>query len=218
MIRFSGVAGFAGRLYDRVRKQAAAAVDAARRRAQQAIVGSSTQVVIEDDPNRMADRLGFNVRLMRAITQGAAPWDVKQGLLAKAKKHGKDGSPYVDVPINMSKLGNVAEQSSLLAAWQTRGFRTPGQNKRGTGTIMFRRVSLRSPWWSWIHPGFGGGGQPGGGRMMGGAAFGPGRNAVRERSERDPALKFSDDSDEALRNKLVEAAQPVRDLKKEGRR
>lgn len=86
---------------------------------------------------------------------GAGPWDIKPGLLARAK-FAKDGTPYVNVPVHLNRLKNVGEQvSNILLGHDFNGSKA-GLRFTAAGPILFRRVSLRSPSHSWIHPGFGG--------------------------------------------------------------
>lgn len=210
-ILFSVVEQLGARILARVRKVARHVIDEKRREAQAAV--QNTPEVRVESTDRGEEFFGFNVRLSQAITRGAAPWDIKPGLLAKTKKHVKKGKhkgePYVDVPVNMSRLANKPETISLLAAWSTPGFVV--NPKRGSGPILFRRVSLRSPIWSWIHPGFGGAGKQSAPRQFG-TRFGPGKGIIPGNP---------DDEDEQMRARLSKVADGIRpsfddELKKGG--
>lgn len=115
------------------------------------VVRETSPVPVTFQDSHGAD-LGYDARLLTAIVEGSEPWDIKPGLLARARKYTKDGTPYVDVPVHLNRLKNSAETISWMAAWGEKGLRFPSKG----GPILFRRVSLRSPTYSWKHPGFGG--------------------------------------------------------------
>lgn len=106
-----------------------AAKKASRATANEMRMRLRTQETTRDQFEVDQERVGFNVKLSKAIAEGASPWDVKPGLLAKAWKYSKKGIPYRDVPIH------------------------EGHNPLRT-LVRFRRVSGNSPSGSWIHPGF----------------------------------------------------------------
>lgn len=68
--------------------------------------------------------------LPTALEMGFDGFDIKPGLMARAQKFGKDGKPYIDVPMG-------ASQGALGRMRQT-----------------IRRISAKSNPASWLHPGF----------------------------------------------------------------
>lgn len=202
---------------DKIRSAAKRFVDAARTKARETAAAEHVQIAIRDKTSN--DRYGFSVETLdKIIVQGAAPWDIKPGILARARKYARDGTPYVDVPVHLNRQKNAPEQSSVLAAWGDRGLRFLAAGRAGaaSGPVLFRRISLRTPSWAWIHPGFGG--EARSNPRFFGTSYGPHVPGGAERSDRD--LGFSDgppveDNQKRLAAKLKEA---VRRLAKEGRR
>lgn len=80
------------------------------------------------------NRGGIVVRMARglpeALETGFDQFDIKPGLLARARKFSKTGEPYIDVPLGASRSGMSRARSTI------------------------RRLSARSDPGSWIHPGF----------------------------------------------------------------
>lgn len=109
--------------------------EAAKRAVRRSVVQAKQQVgAIPSAEERFSadqNRVGFNVQLTKAITSGKStqPWDLKPGILARAKKFTKSGVPYADVPIHEGHHPN-----RTLVRW--------------------RRVSGNSPSGAWWHPGF----------------------------------------------------------------
>lgn len=157
-------AGFSERVMARVRNAVKRVLRETGLGMQRLATTLHERAVVEENFDETGDRLGINVRLLRSISSGRGPWDIKPGLLASPKaKVAKDGSRYIDVPLHTSYAhveswrprgpSDQAGEFSVSESGQYLPFE-PGAAGR-SGPIVFRRVSEKgSHPMSWIHPGF----------------------------------------------------------------
>ncbi len=115
------------------------------------IVDNSVSITIKDP-------------VVRALEHGFKSFDIKVFMLRHAKI-GKNGSPYADVPFThesvpgavsrkLQKVDRVRFSSAARQKKTSVRRRLDGVMRSGGAYRTIRRISLKSPLDSWIHPGF----------------------------------------------------------------